>query len=104
METILCGKISFRRNFEENCRKSSIFINICATMWSNTLHYQPATVLPQKCLAICNLLTTGASLLLVKYITPNIYVQSHHINKILKEYSREQINYNYFIIKYKNFF
>ena len=39
-------------------------------------------------------LTTRASLPLVKYDAFNIYIQSHHINKILKEYFKEQINYN----------
>ena len=49
-------------------------------------------------------LTTRASLPYVKYDALNIYIRSHHIKKILKEYFRDQINYYYFIIKYKNFF
>ena len=48
--------------------------------------------------------TTRASLPFVKCIALKIYIQSHHVKKILKENFREQINYNYFIIKYKNFF
>ena len=35
----------------------------------------------------------------VKDVAPNIFILSHQINKILKEYFEEQINYNYFIIK-----
>ena len=45
-----------------------------------------------------------ANLPLIKYDTLSIYIQSLHIKKILKEYFREKINYNYFIIKCKNFF
>ena len=32
-----------------------------------------------------------------------IYIKHYHINKILKEYFKEKINYNYFIIKGKFF-
>ena len=36
--------------------------------------------------------------------TKLIYTWTHYIKKILKKYFKEQINYNYFIIKYKIFF
>ena len=48
--------------------------------------------------------TTKANLPFIKCIALKIYSQSHHVKKILKEYFREQINYNYCIIKYKNLF
>ena len=48
--------------------------------------------------------TIRASFPFVKYIVFKIYIQIHHVKKIIKKYFKEQINYNYFIIKYKNFF
>ena len=48
--------------------------------------------------------TTKANLPFIKCIALKIYIQSHHVKKILKEYFKEQINYNYCIIKYKNLF
>ena len=43
--------------------------------------------------------TTRASLPLDKLFYIYIYIKSYHINKLLKEYFEEQVNYNYFIIK-----
>ena len=69
---------------------------------------QRAIVFPKKCIFFCHWgsthLTTKASLPLVRCIALKIYIQSHHIKKSLKENFKEKINYNYFIIKYKNFF
>ena len=95
--------------------RNDIWVNV--GQWGQTCYTAPRYSAPQKFqfLLLRGLepkqkvwgsghLTTRASLPLVEYKALKIYIQSRHIKKILKEYFREQINYNNFIIKCKNFF
>ena len=84
METILCGEILIRRYIEKNHRYFGSF-SARSKRGSGDQRVHP--VGGQSLGQVCPLL--------------NITHQnkSHYINKILKEYFKEKIYYNYFIIK-----
>ena len=123
VDTIFRGKKSEGRNFYKNRQKitdiSAIYRFQAINRWYNGKKGQKKKKSPifwsvnalQCTLKILLLLccwrdsnpTTRASMPFVKYIALKIYIQSHHVKKILKENFREQIKYNYFIIKKKSF-
>ena len=90
VDMIFCGEKLKRRKIVENGQKFPILIDqrirTPNKVWGSSKN------------------TIKASFPFVKYIVFKIYIQIHHVKKIIKEYFKEQINYNYFIIKYKNFF
>ena len=120
-------EISTRQNFRKNRWKSPIFPYISVIWWYFTDFSQffqvvntgqhmlqwrlklavKGTWTPNKRLKFAiegtwtpnKRLTWSLAYPCLIYCTKHVYIEIHQIKQILKEYFREQNNYNYFIIK-----